>query len=158
MSPQIPTSSELLKAEKQVIAGVYGRLLGRYREWCGNDAEALAQAVTDSLFGHMVQDKPACPKDLVDAEILKIREDEEIRRIVTDTFVLKAVFLHRERSCKDGSSVDPIERLKQIGIYLEGKKPPTPMSFIEKAREFFSATPWQKAGIANTLKINRDGK
>jgi hypothetical protein len=155
MSVQTPTSSELLQAEKHVIAGVYGRLLGRYRERFGNDAPALAQAVTDLLFGHTVQDKPAIEllssrKDLVDAEILKLRDDDEIRRIVTDTFVLKAVFLHRERSCKDDSYVDPIERLKQLGIYLEGKKPPTPMSFVKTARDFFSTTPWQRAGIANT--------
>jgi hypothetical protein len=154
MNARTPKSAELLQAEKQVVAGVYGRLLDRYRDKFGNDASTLARVVAASLFGQTLQDKLmaeliASRKDLVEREVARLKEDLEIRRIVTDTLVLKAVFLHRQRSCKDGSHVDPIERLKQLGIYLEGKKPPTPMSFIISAREFFSTTPRQKAGIVH---------
>lgn len=153
-STQAPTPAMLLQAEKQVLAGIYGRLLDRYRNRFGSETAAgLARAVTDSLFGHTVQDEPALDflsahRNLVEDEIMNLKNDDEIRSVVTDTFVLKAVFLHRQRGCKDTSYVDPVERIKRFGLYLEGQQPPTPMSFIKTAREFYQSTPPRKADIS----------
>jgi hypothetical protein len=135
-----------MKAEKQMIAGVYGRLLDRFHKRFENrEAAGIARAVTDALF-NLVDEDPSVIEflDHVEKEIGQLKEDQEIRRAVTDTQVLKAVFLHRQRGCKDNNSyIDPLERLKGMGIYLEGSCPPTPMSFINTAREFFLATPGQ---------------
>ena len=142
------TTTELLQAEKQVVAGVYGRLMARYRQRYPQEiAAGLARTLTWVLFLLEPEDeaarKFACEhKDSVDAEIVNLRSDQEIRRIVTDTHVLKAVFLHRQRGCKDNSFMEPIEHLKQLGIFLEGEHPPTPKSFVRTAWEFFGSTSW----------------
>jgi hypothetical protein len=138
-----------MKAEKQMIAGVYGRLLDRFgKRMESREAAGSARAVTNALF-HIADGEPSAadlPKgreDLVDREIERLKEDRDIRRAVTDTLVLKAVFLHRQRGCRDNAYIDPIEDLKTMGIYLEGACAPTPMNFIHAAREFFLATPGQ---------------
>jgi hypothetical protein len=142
------TTSGLMQAEKQVVAGVYGRLMGRYRQrYSQETASGLARAVTWALFHLEPEDETAIQftsshQDLIDAEIINLRADVEIRRIVTDTLVLKAVFIHRQLGCKDNSYMEPIEHLKQLGIFLEGEYPPTPKRFIETARDFFGATAW----------------
>jgi hypothetical protein len=143
-----PTSSDLLQAEKQIMAGVYGRLNNRYRKrFPADTVSALARAVTWVLFNIEPEDEAALQfksvyQDIIDTEVKNLREDEEIRRIVTDTVVLKAVFLHRQLGCKDDSSMKTIEHLKLSGIFLEGENPPTPRGYIEMAREFYTATPW----------------
>jgi hypothetical protein len=145
---QAPTQTELMKAEKQMIAGVYGRLLDRFSKSGNREAEGLARAVTEVLFD-LAEDDSSVRKFLdgpgkpVDKEIAGLKDDQAIRRAVTDTLVLRAVFLHRQRGCRDNTYIDPIERLKTMGIYLEGSCPPTPVSFINAAREFFLATPGQ---------------
>jgi hypothetical protein len=138
-----------MKAEKQIIAGVYGRLIESINKRFENSKSAgLARAVTDALFNLADEDSSVLefmngPENLVEKEIARLKDDQEIRRVVTDTLVLKSVFLHRQRGCRDNTYVDPIERLKTMGLYLEGSCPPTPMSFINAAREFFLATPGQ---------------
>lgn len=136
-----------MKAEKQMITGVYGRLLDRFgRRMESREAEGFARAVTRALF-NISEEEPSAGErekdrdDLVDREIELLKDDRDIRRAVTDTLVLKAVFLHRQRGCRDNAYADPIERLKNMGIYLEGASAPTPMSFINAARDFFLATP-----------------
>jgi len=143
-----PTSSDLLLAEKQIMAGVYGRLNNRYRQRFPSEiVSALARAVTWTLFNIDPEDGPALQfasvyQDIIDAEIAGLREDEEIRRVVTDTVVLKAVFLHRQRGCKDEMYMKSVEHLKQIGIFLDGERAPTPRGFVEMANTFYTSTPW----------------
>ncbi len=144
-----PTSSDLLQAEKQILAGVYGRLNNRYRRrFPAETVASLARAVTWVLFNMEPDDEAALQftsvyQDIIDAEVKKLREDDEIRRVVTDTVVLKAVFLRRQRGCsQDESYMDTIEHLKRTGIFLEGEKPPTPRGYIEMAKEFYTSTPW----------------
>lgn len=143
-----PTPSDLLQAEKQIMAGVYGRLNNRYRKrYPADTVAALARAVTWVLF-HMEPDDEAALQftsvyqDIIDAEMVKLREDEEIRRVVTDTVVLKAVFLHRQMGCRNETHMDSIEYLKRSGIFLEGERPPTPRGYIEMAKDFYASTPW----------------
>ena len=143
-----PTSSDLLQAERQVMAGVYGRLNNRYRRrFPAEIVSGLARAVTWALFYIDPEDESALQfasvyQDIIDAEILNLREDEEIRRVVTETVVLKAVFLHRQRGCRDETYIKSVEHLKQIGIFFEGEKAPTPKGYIEMAKAFYMSTPW----------------
>jgi len=143
-----PTSSDLLHAEKQVMAGVYGRLNNRYRQRFPSEiVSALARAVTWSLFDIDPDDGPGLQfasvyQDIIDREIAGLREDEEIKRVVTDTVVLKAVFLHRQRGCKDETYMKSVEHLKLIGMFLERETAPTPRGYVEMAKVFYTSTPW----------------
>ena len=144
----IASQSDLLQAEKQVMAGVYGRLHNRYRRRFPRETvSALARAVTWALFHIEPEDEAALKfnsvyQDIIDAEIDNLNSDEEIRRVVTATVVLKAVYLRRQRGCGDEAYMAPIEHLKRSGIFLEGEKPPTPKGYIEMAERFYASTPW----------------
>ncbi len=143
-----PHPDDLRRAEKQVLTGIYVRLLKRYNSRMGaEDARALAGAVTGSLLCLEPADESVRRlmderRDLVEREVALLAADEEIRRMATDTVVLKTVYMNRQRSCKDESALEPVERLKRMGIYLQGGKAPTAAGFVEAARAFYSATPW----------------
>lgn len=143
-----PHPDDLRKAEKQVLTGIYVRLLKRYSTRMGaEDARALAGAVTGSLLCLEPADGAVRRlmderSDLVENEVTLLAADEEIRRMATDTMVLKTVYVNRQRSCKEESALEPVERLKRMGIYLQGEKAPTAAGFVEAARVFYSATPW----------------
>jgi hypothetical protein len=146
-SKPIPSADDLLRAEKQVLAGIYGRLLARYIIRFGEHyASSLALAVTKLLLCQKEEDKNALifteqNQDQIMQEITALSVDKDLRRIVTDTLVLKAVYQHRLKGCKKDESNKSIERLKELGIYLEGKEPPTPSSYVRMASRFFSETP-----------------
>jgi hypothetical protein len=146
-SKTIPDADDLLRAEKQVLAGIYGRLLARYIVRFGEHyASSLALAVTKLLFSQTEDDQDALifteqNQEGIMQEVAALGEDTSIRRTVTDTLVLKAVFGHRMKGCSRDESMKAIERIKELGIYLEGKEPPTPASFIRTAGRFFAETP-----------------
>jgi hypothetical protein len=143
-----PHPDDLLKAEKQVLTGIYVRLLKRYSTRMGpGDARALAGAVTGSLLCLEPADEGVRRlmdehRDLVEKEVTMLASDEEIRRMATDTVVLKTVYMNRQRSCKDESAQEPVEHLKRMGVFLPGEKAPTAAGFIDAAKAFYSATPW----------------
>lgn len=146
-SKPIPGADDLLRAEKQILAGIYGRLLARYIvRFSDHYASSLALAVTKLLLSHREEDKNALVftehnRQGILEEVAALRDDRDLRRIVTDTLVLKAVYQHRLSGCKKDESVRAIEKLKELGIYLEGKEPPTPAAFVRLASRFFSGTP-----------------
>ncbi|HNY65290.1 MAG TPA: hypothetical protein PKM41_07600 [Deltaproteobacteria bacterium] len=143
----IPNSEDLLRAEKQVLAGMYGRLLARYIMRFGEHyASRLAVAVTKVVLSQTDSEEEARTfleqnRDQVMTEVAALKDDRDLRRIVTDTLVLKAVFGHRTRGCSKDESMQSIQRLKDLGIYLEGTEPPTPAAFVRMASRFFSETP-----------------
>ena len=143
-SSRIPTHQDILLAEKHVFAGVYGLLLQRYKTSYANEAAPrLALAVTHELFSLPPSDEIAGSflekiQDLIHREIKALQEDEQIRRIVTDALVIKAVFQHRQKGCKKDAAGRPIEKLKELGIFLEGKKPTTPLVFVQMAWDFYA--------------------
>jgi hypothetical protein len=146
-SKPIPGATDLLRAEKQVLAGIYGRLMARYIIRFGEHyASSLALAVTKLLLSHAEESKDAHiftehNEQQIMAEIAALREDTDLRRIVTDTLVLKSVYQHRTKGCSKDESLRALEKLKELGIYLEGSEPPTPASFVRLASKFFAETP-----------------
>jgi hypothetical protein len=146
-STPIPGATDLLRAEKQVLAGIYGRLLARYIVRFGEHyASSLALAVTKLLLSHEEENKDAKiftehNQQQIMVEITTLQGDTDLRRIVTDTIVIKAVFQHRLKSCSKYDSLSAVEKLKELGIYLEGSEPPTPASFVRLASRFFAETP-----------------
>ena len=141
---RIPTPQDLMLAEQHIFAGIYGRLLERYTpRFEGESAKHLARAVTQELFSLPPLDEYARGflhknRDLIHGEIKILQEDEQIRRAVTDTLVIKAVFLHRQKGCARDEAQTPIEKIKEFGIFLQGEKPPTPLSFVQMAWDFYA--------------------
>jgi len=146
-SKPIPGATDLLRAEKQVLAGIYGRLLARYIIRFGEHyASSLALAVTKLLLSHAEENKDAQiftehNQQQIMVEITTLRDDRDLRRIVTDTMVLKAVYQHRLKGCSKDESLRAVDKLKELGIYLEGSEPPTPATFVRLASRFFAETP-----------------
>lgn len=143
----VPSTEDLIRAEKQVIAGVYGRLYARFiASYTEKQASQLALAVAGTLLSQPSDDKQIKTfieqnQELIDQEMAALKDDTEIRRIVTDTLVLKIVFLHRKRGCSSEEALKLVERLKQQGLYQEGTIPPTPGAFVSMASRFFAETP-----------------
>ena len=143
-----PQPHELLKAEKQVLTGVYVRLFKRYLvNFPEKKARALAGVVTHRIFCMEPADESMVEflrehEDAVEEEIRLLGEDREIRMVVSETIVLKVVYMKRRRGCGEESPIGPVDRLKEIGIFLEGEHVPTPSGFIRSAKAFYEATPW----------------
>lgn len=145
-SKPVPSAEDLLRAEKQVLAGIYGRLYARYA--ADNEdkfASLLALAVARTLLSIPSEDGQMKlfteqNRDRIDKEIPLLKDDTDIRRMITDTLVMRIVFLHKKRGCSSTETLGFIENLKQLGIYLEGSKPPTPGTFVRSAGRFFAET------------------
>lgn len=143
----IPSTEDLLRAERQVLGGVYGRLFARFiARYAQGYASRLAVAVAKSLLCRPIQDEHEQVffdqnRNMIEQEITSLVNETEIRRIVTDTLVLKVVFRHKQGGCSQEDAMSPIERLKEMGMYLEGDNPPTPGSFVRAASEFFACSP-----------------
>ncbi|HQG31178.1 MAG TPA: hypothetical protein PLA83_04555 [Deltaproteobacteria bacterium] len=143
----MPSVEELIRAEKQIFTGVYWRLFARYASrFAEGYASYLALAVTRYLLSYPDGDEQAKMfheqnRNQIDQEILALRKDPDIRRVVTDTLVIKAVFQHRKGGCGKDDALALVENLKKLGLYQEGSHPPTPGSFVRMASAFFSETP-----------------
>ncbi|MFY9397502.1 MAG: hypothetical protein WAR22_03980 [Desulfomonilia bacterium] len=143
----IPTSDDLFRAEKQVFAGIFGRLYAKYvRSDDQEYAAFLALAIARILLCMPVGDGRAAAfvkqnYERIKLEILELKHETEIRRMVTDTMVMKVVAIHKTRGCGKDDDADPLERIRAMGIYLEGTHPPTPGSFVRSASRFLSSSP-----------------
>ncbi len=142
----MPTPQELLQAEHLLIREVHSRLARRYlSRYPAPEADTLARSITGILFAggplseqgqHLlgVQDHP------VTRELALLQEDEEIRRAASDTAVLKAVFLSRRAGCRGAqASTAAVDLLRQLGLFREGFRPPTPRSYVRMAQAFSEA-------------------
>lgn len=143
----IPSSDDLFRAEKQVFAGIFGRLYARYVVQYEPDyASFLALAVARILLSMPGENEQARifmeqNQDRIRQEILALKDETEVRRMVTDTLIMKVVALHKAGGCDADSAGEPIDRIRTLGIYLEGNQPPTPGSFVLTASRFFSSSP-----------------
>lgn len=143
----IPSSDDLFRAEKQVFAGIFGRLYARYiLRYEPEYASFLALAVARVLLSMSWEKEKARVfmeqnQDRIRQEILALKDEIEIRRMVTDTLIMRVVALHKAGGCGADSAGEHIDRIRTLGIYLEGNQPPTPGSFVRTASRFFSLSP-----------------
>ena len=143
----IPSNEDLFRAEKQVFAGIFGRLYVKYvQRYEQDDASLLALAIARILLSMQGEDERIKTfiernQDRIRKEIMALRDETEIRRMVTDTMVMRVIAFHKRGGCDTDKSIEPVDRIKTLGIYLEGKQPPTPGSFVRKASSFFSSSP-----------------
>ena len=147
---QIKLNAEHFKeAEKLIIAGIIARLNERYKAEFQNDSARVAAAVTERIFNIPGQaggnsafflEKEAALNSLLDA----LSMDREICGILTQAFIMRVVHASRLGGCKTEDLYGEIERLKNLGLYLEDGLPPTPSAFIQRAEAFFLASPKSK--------------
>jgi len=140
------TADQFMQAERHAITGVFARLLSRYHATHGEGhAARYAMAVTNILFSLPAQEMDRRflehHRETVDKEVKALKDDREIREIVTETVTMRIVFASRERGCSQKDLMKPIESLKNLGLYLQGDSIPTPRSFVVKAEAFFKASP-----------------
>lgn len=140
------TADQFMQAERHAITGVFARLLPRYHAKHGEGhAARYAMAVTNILFSLPAQEMDKrfvnSHREAVDNEIQALKDDHEIREIVTETITMRIVFASRQRGCSQKDLMEPIETLKNLGLYLQGNSIPTPRSFLVKAEAFFKASP-----------------
>ena len=143
----IPSSEDLFRAEKQVFAGIFGRLYAGYivryePEYASFLALAIARVLL-SMPGESEQARIFMEQnqDRIRQEILALKDETEIRRMVTDTLIMKVVALHKAGGCDADSVGESIDRIRTLGVYLEGNQPPTPGSFVRTASKFLSSSP-----------------
>lgn len=140
------TAEEFLQAERQAITGVFARLLPRYRTKFGEElAAGYAMAVTNILFSLPPQEKDRAfleaNRAAVDGEVQALKDDHEIREMVTEAVTMHIVFGARQRGCDAETLYQPIEVLKTLGIFLPGETAPTPKRFLQRAEDFLRTAP-----------------
>ena len=130
-----------------MFAGILGRLYAKYALQYEQDyAVSLSLAVARILLSVPDGDDRARTfiernQDRIKQEIIALKDETEIRRMVTDTMVMKTVAIHKGGGCSADEAAGPVERIKTLGVYLEGSQPPTPGSFTRSASRFLSASP-----------------
>ena len=137
------------EAEKLIIAGIIARLNERYKAEFQNDSVRVAATVTERIFNIPGQaegnsaffiENEAALNSLLDA----LSMDRKICGILTQAFIMRIVHASRLGGCKTEVLYGEIERLKNLGLYLEDGPPPTPSAFIQRAEAFFLASPKSK--------------
>lgn len=138
---------KMLSGVDRVKIGVFGRLAQRYETKMGREeANLLAAAITNELFS----DTPSNPgaqrflesnRTLIEKEILNLQNDDEIRNAVTQAVRVKAIVSYDKSGNAQESLLDPLEKLKKLGILVPGGETPSPENFLPMAVEFYDATP-----------------
>jgi hypothetical protein len=140
------TADHFIHAEKLIIAGIIARLDERYKTEFKNDSANMAARVTGKIFNIPEQsddnqDFSQRNKAILDSLIEKLSKDKDICGMLTQAFTIRIVHASRLSGCKTEDLFGDIDRLKNLGLYLENGPPPTPSSFIKKAEAFFLASP-----------------
>jgi hypothetical protein len=127
-----------------VKLGSYWRLCLRFQRDYGDEtASYLAAAVTNHLFC----EEPSNPQaagfleshgDLVEREVLNLRNDLEARELITQAVRVKCTLSYARGSRDAALLMAPVDRLIECGIPIPGGEPPSPDSFLPAAERFFS--------------------
>jgi hypothetical protein len=139
------TAEHFIEAEKLIIAGIIARLDKRYKMEFKDDSARFAAAAAGIIFNIPEQDDDGRDfsnnnREVLDSLIKSVSGDREICGILTQAFIMRIVHASRLSGCKTEDLYGDIERLKNLGLYLEDGPPPTPSSFIQKAEAFFLAS------------------
>jgi hypothetical protein len=134
---QIEHSTDLVKL------GLAERLANKYAKTYGGDiAMALAAAVTNEVFSEQPgndQGKAFLQQNraLVEQELLKLREDSYICRVLTETVRAGMIVPYAKGIRTAEAFLDPLEKLQRLGILIPGGEAPSPSTFFPLANEFY---------------------
>lgn len=137
-----------------VRVGIYARLRSKYVARYGEEKGGLlAAAVTNELFSEPPSNPDAqrflqSDEDLVKHELSNLREDDQIRRVMTQTIRVKGTVAHAQGTPVEEALVDPEEKLTKLGIFIPGGKTPKPKAFYRMAATFC-----RSSGISNYPRI-----
>jgi hypothetical protein len=139
------TADHFIEAEKLIIAGIIARLSMRYKTEFKDYSARYAAAVTGIIFNIPEQenygrDFPLKSREALDSLVKALSGDREICGILTQTYIMRIVHASRLSGCKTEDLYKDIERLKNLGLYLEDGPPPSPSTFIQRAEAFFLAS------------------
>lgn len=134
-----------------VKVGLYKRLkAGFSKKYEDEFAGLLAGAVVNVLFSGQPTDEEGHKFkieniDIIFEEISKLRDDQEVRRIVTDAIRVDCTVKHYENLNLESDqleklSLDPILKLDELGILIPGGNEPKPDTFEAKVGEFLLST------------------
>ena len=136
------THQELVHAEKLVVAGIIKRILPGLKTSCGVEkAPAIINEVIGRIFSLALNDSSNAGSDAeyFEKAIEAIKADGEMRLIITEAMVMRVVHGIKQTGCSSEDRFKPVDRLKELGIYLEGDSIPVASSFIEHAKRFSGA-------------------
>jgi hypothetical protein len=139
------TAEHFKEAEKLIIAGIIARLNERYKTEFENESARFAAAVTRYIFNIPEQDEEGKAfslknKEVLDSLVEALSKDRDICGMLTQTFIIRIVHASRVSGCKTEELYGEIDRLRNLGLYLEDGPPPTQSSFVKKAEVFFQAS------------------
>jgi len=133
---------KMLSGVNLVKMGLYVRLKSNLTQEYDEDfSEFLAAAIINELFSETPSNPEGIEflssnKELVHQEIDKLKHDEKIRNAVTQAVRVKAIILLANNQDHSSSHVQPLEKLKDLGILIPGGEPPTPETLLAMARDF----------------------
>jgi hypothetical protein len=139
------TAGHFIEAEKLIIAGIIARLSRQYKTEFNDDSARFAAAVAGKIFNIPKQEDNAGEfsqknRDVIDSLVKRVPEDREICGMLTQAYIMRIVHASRLSGCKTEDLYGDIDRLKNLGLYLEDGPPPSPSTFIQKAEAFFLAS------------------
>jgi len=137
---------ELMGGVSMVKGGIHDRLHSKFKNKYGDkEGGLLAAAVVNELFSELPTEDEAIRfenlnKDLIQQELLNLKNDVEIRSIITQAIRIKAVidFAKGERTKATVAAVS-IKKLLELGILMPGGESPTPKTFLPMAYKFYQS-------------------
>jgi len=104
----------------------------------------LAGAMTNSLFGEKTDNENAKQfleehRAEVDHELSKIKNNKELCKIITQAYKMNIIARTNLRTSTEENVPDPVslEKLKRLGIWIDGLESPSPKTFILMAQEYY---------------------
>jgi len=134
--------SRMLEGVQMVKRGLYLRLLYRLElKYETEKAKFLAAAIINTLFSDSPSTKKAeafleSNRNLIKQEISDLQADNQICNVVTQAARVKGIISHYLGTPGKESLINPLERLKELGILVPGGKAPEPGSFLSMATKF----------------------
>ncbi len=128
--------------------GVYNRLKKKFnRTYKDKKSGYLAAAVTNELFSVPPVDTEGKNfleknRELIEKKLAEIKNDNEIRKIVTDTLTMRMQLISSSQKSGDIDKKPgaPVANLKKRGLFLKNTEPPSLKQLINMARKFYSSS------------------
>jgi hypothetical protein len=137
-----------------VRVGTYARLRKKYAARYGEEkGRLLAAAVTNELFSESPSNADAqrfvqSHEDLVEQEVSNLKEDDQIRKVITQMIRVKGTIAHARGTPLQEALLGPVEKLTKLGIFIPGGKTPEPKAFYLMAAAFC-----RSSGVSNYPRI-----
>jgi len=127
-----------------IKAGIAVQLLRRYKRECPEDTAAkLASAVANELFSDPPSTHDAAVfleenAQLVQQAIEALQDERETREALTQALRVKAMVAFAEGRRGRQHLIEPIERLRELGLLIPGGDQPSADTFVPLVQRYYS--------------------